>query len=170
MIVSFLFLAAGLIFIYQPAWIIKANKFARERIFNDSLILLERRKKGFFFMVMFVILFYLGFQFIPKEPAVLSSKIVSPERILYQSIQHLHLKEYEESKTLCENLVKREPGNSEAFYQLAASQYLLNDKAGASASWKKAMAINPNSEKADRLIKLIVKEKNLPSENIPEFK
>ena len=168
--VSLLFLALGLVFIYWPAGIVKFNKIVRERIFNDNRVLLERRKKGFFFMLLFLIFTYWGYQNFCSAPAAIIAKLVPPERLLYLSFHHLHLKEYEASKRLCETVIKREPNNSEAYYQLAAAEFLTGNNDAASSSWKKAAAIDPNSEKADRLIKLIVRQKNLPSEDIAAFR
>ena len=168
--VSFVSLGIGLVFVYKPAWIVKFNKFARERIFNDTLILLERRKKGFFFMLTFLIFFYWGFQRLQFEPAAVSSKLVSTDRLLYQSFHHLQLNDYAESRRLCEIVIVREPNNAEAYYQLGAAQFLLDDPASAKKSWARAKAINPGSYSADRLRKLVVRHKNLPSEDIPAFR
>lgn len=168
--VSFLFLSIGLVLIYKPAWIIKANKIARERLFNDSLVLLDRQKKGILFLLFFLIFFYWGYQRFQSEPAAVSGKFMPSERLLYQASHQLHLKEYEESKRLCEIVVSREPGNADALYQLGAAKFLLGDPAGAKDSWKKAKTINPASERADRLRKLIVRHKNLHSEDIPALR
>ena len=168
--VSLLFLTVGLVFIYKPFWIIRFNKLVRERILNDNLILLERRKKGFFFLLAFFIFFYWGYTRSLYSPSVMSAKLISTQRLLYQSEQHLRLKEYQESRRLCEEVLLREPGNPEALYQLGAVQFLLNDTTAAQNSWGKAKAVDSASEWAGRMRKLVVRHKNLPSEDIPAFR
>ena len=48
---AFLLSATGIIFVYAPTWIVRFNKIAREKVFNDALVLLGRRKKGIFFLL-----------------------------------------------------------------------------------------------------------------------
>ena len=168
--VSFVSLALGLVFIYKPIWIVRFNRIVRERILNDNLILLERRKKGFFFFLMFFIFFYWGYDSSQYHPTVAASKFISTNRLLYQSQHHLHLREYKDSRRLCEMVLAREPNNAQALYQLAASQFLLDDPVAAQKSWTSAKAIGSNSQAADRLRKLVVRHKNLPSEDIPALR
>lgn len=168
--ISLFFLILGLVFIYKPTWIVRFNKFVRERVFNDTLILLDRRKKGFFFFLMFFIFFYWGYDSFQYHPAIVSNKLISTQRLLYLSEHHLHLKEYQESRKLCEIVLEREPNNALALYQLAASQFLLNEPDPAQQSWAKAKGIDPEAPMADRLRKLVVRQKKLPSEDIPALK
>ncbi len=163
---SFVFLGLGFAFFYKPALIVQFNKFMRERVLSDTRILLERRKKGFFFFLMFFILFYLGYSNLQNHPTILSTQIISTDRLLYLSQHHLHDKEYKESQRLCEAALARDPNNAQALYQLAASQFLQGDYTAAQKSWGKAKSINPNSKMADFLRKMVVRHKNLPSENI----
>ena len=168
--VSAVCLAVGLVFIYKPAWIVRFNKIVRDRIFNDTLILLDRRKKGFFLILMFFIFFYLGYNRIQFEPAAVSTKIFSTQRLLYESFQNLNLRHFAQSRNLCAIVVEREPNNAEAYYQLGAVQFLMDDPVSARKSWAKAKSIDPGSYQADRLKKLVVRLKNLPSEEIPALK
>lgn len=50
----------GLGYIYRPDIIERINKLLRETIFNDSYIALERKKWGFFFVLIGIVLFYMG--------------------------------------------------------------------------------------------------------------
>ncbi|OGR85541.1 MAG: hypothetical protein A2901_03360 [Elusimicrobia bacterium RIFCSPLOWO2_01_FULL_54_10] len=169
-LLSFLSLAAGFIFIYKPAWIVKANKIIREHVFNDTIILFDRRKKGFFFLLLFIIFFYWGYSRLQGEHGKLQDKLVSADRLLYDSFHSLENKDYAESKRLCETAISMEPQNAKAHYQLAAALYLLKDPAGAKKAWAQAVAINPASYEADRMRKLVVRQLKLPSEDIAAFK
>ena len=168
--VSFFFLVLGFVFVYKPAWIVRFNKLVRERVLNDNRILLERRKKGFFFFLMFFIFFYSSYDIVQRHPNIATNKLISTQRLLFLSQHHLVLKEYPESKHLCETVLDREPGNALALYQLATTQFLMDDPAAAQKTWAKAKAINPNSAIADRARKLVARHKNLPSEDIPAFR
>ena len=168
--ISFAFLAAGMAFIYKPALIVRFNKFVRERILNDNLILLERRKKGFFFLLIFLLFFYWGSSRFLYHPDPLGNNLVSTPRLLYQAHHHLHLKEYEEAKKLCLEILAREPANTEALYYLGAASFLLDDPVAAQKSWSRAKALSPASDTADHLRKLVVRCKNLSSEDIPALR
>ena len=157
---SLSFLALGLVFIYKPAWIVRVNKILRERVFNDNRVLLERRKKGFFFLLLFFIFFYWGYYRLQYAPALISDTLISADRLLYQSLQHMHLKQYQSAKTLCERVLARDPANAEALYLLAAAQQGLGDKGGAQESWAKAEKINPNSPANQRLRAIVSQPQN----------
>jgi hypothetical protein len=50
----------GLGYICRPDIIERINKLLRETILNDSYIALERKKWGFFFILIGIVLFYMG--------------------------------------------------------------------------------------------------------------
>ncbi len=144
------FLILGLFFFYRPKWIISINKFARDRIFNDNLILLERRKKGVFFLLIAALLFYWGHHRSHYVHSPMSEKIISSDRLLYQSLQHLEDMQLDEAKMLCADAVARDPRNVEALYQLAAIAYVMHDAEQAKIYWSKASALDPGSPHARR--------------------
>lgn len=167
---SFFCLASGFVFIYKPSAIVKTNQFMREMVFNDKIVLFDRRKKGFFFLLLFILFFYWGYSRLETERAKPFGKMVSTDRLLYESYRHLQDGEYDESRSLCERAIARDPGNADAHYQLGAAHLLMNDPVSAKKEWAAAKSINPNSYEADRMRKLAVKHLRLPSEDIAAFK
>lgn len=54
------FLALGVGYLYRPDLIAKVIAFIREKVLNDSHIVLERKKWGLFFLILSVLSFCLG--------------------------------------------------------------------------------------------------------------
>ena len=163
-------LSSGFVFIYKPGWIVNTNQFMREMVFNDKTVLFNRRKKGFLFMLLFILFSYWAYSRLDTERHRPFRTMVSMDRLLYESYQHLQDKEYRESKALCERAIERDRMNADAHYQLGAAHLLLNDPLAAKKEWALARSIDPDSYEAGRMRKLSVKHLNLPSENIAAFK
>ena len=160
-------LILGLVFIYKPTLLIRFNKIARERFFNDNIILLERRKKGVLFILLFFIFLYWGyyrFQYVRMD---LDHNLISTSRLLYQSLQHLQSRQYETAIMLCEKVLAREPDNTEALLQKGASHLLLGNPSQAQKCWAKADKIDPDSPKSERY-KLLVRRLKDKSEEPSE--
>lgn len=149
-------LSYGLVLIYRPAWVLRINKIAREKVFNDYWTLSNRKKGGIFFLTLSFIFSFLAYHEIQYSESRVSLNIISTDRLLYQSLQHLYAKQYQKSKILAERVLSREPENAEALYQLAACQICLGDAAGGDATWMKARKLCPDSAEARRLREMIV--------------
>lgn len=149
------FLLLGLIFFYKHHWLLEVNKWVREMVFNDSLVLLDRHKKAALFLLIAGLFFYWGYHREHYTISILSDRLISTDRLLYQSLNHLYAKRYNQAKTLCERVLKREPNNAEALYRLAAAQFLMDDIRSGSTNWLKAYKLDPKSEEAARLKILI---------------
>lgn len=162
---SFL-LVAGWTFVYKPSWIIRFNKLAREKIFNDDLVLLGRKKWGTVCFVISLILLWLSYYGGQYTHSKFTERLISNDRLLYQSLQHLYSKQYQKSKILAERVLMSEPENAEALYQLAATQFLLNDSKSGEALWARAQKLDPNSAQALRLYDLILQLKTTSSANL----
>lgn len=149
------FLLLGFTFFYRPAWIARFNKFVRERFFNDSILLLERRKKGVLFLLIAVLFFYMGFFLEHYRPSRLSYRLLSNDRLLYQSLVHIHSQRYWWSRKLCERVLSKDPNNSQALYQLGVTCVLMNNPQEGERYWQRALALDPNSSQAENLRKLV---------------
>ncbi|MBN1383754.1 MAG: hypothetical protein JW983_02575 [Elusimicrobia bacterium] len=60
LICGIILLILGFVYLYRPKLIIKINLFAKEFLFNDTYILLHRKKIGVFFIVLSVIAIYMA--------------------------------------------------------------------------------------------------------------
>ncbi len=133
-----LFVFLGLAYMYRPSWILTINKFARERIFCDARVILERRQKGLLFLLCSVLLFYWSYSRALYSPTRIMDYFVSTDRMFYQARNNFRVGEYGKADRACLKILSREPENSEALYLLAASRYLSGDKSGAEEVWSKA--------------------------------
>lgn len=58
---GFLFLAAGMGYLYKPDLMFKLNKVLRETVLNDSWVALNRRSVGLLLALLGALLLYMGF-------------------------------------------------------------------------------------------------------------
>ena len=64
--VGFLSLMLGLGYLYRPDLIERMNAVLREYLLNDAYIALERRKWGFFFLLISFLFLYMGWAALPR--------------------------------------------------------------------------------------------------------
>jgi len=156
-IIGLFFLLAGWAFFYEPGWIVRLNKIMRDKVFNDSYALLERKKKAVVFILISFIFFFWAYQRAQYGSGRLSEKLISNDMLLYQSLRHLESKEYGKAIALCDHVLTRNPDNAEALYQIGAARFLLNDPAAGNQYWAKAAKIEPNCPVLVHLQKMISK-------------
>lgn len=60
LICGIVLLFLGFIYLYRPLLVIKINSFAKEFLFNDTYILLHRKKIGVLFIVLAIIAIYMA--------------------------------------------------------------------------------------------------------------
>jgi hypothetical protein len=64
--IGFLSLLLGLGYLYRPDLIERMNAVLREYFLNDAYIALERRKWGFFFLLVSFLFLYMGWAALPR--------------------------------------------------------------------------------------------------------
>lgn len=60
LICGIVLLFLGFIYLYRPLLVMKINLFAKELLFNDTYILLHRKKIGVLLMVLSIIAMYMA--------------------------------------------------------------------------------------------------------------
>lgn len=60
-VIGAVFFSLGWIYFYAPNLVLRLNRIAREILFNDRLILLERRKLAILFFCLSFIVLFMGF-------------------------------------------------------------------------------------------------------------
>ncbi len=151
--------ALALAYLYRPSLILTLNKFARERVFSDSRVLLERRKKGLMLLLFSVLLFYWSYHRAQYSPTRVMDHLVSTDRMIYQAHYHFRAKQYNDVEKICLKIASRQPGNSENLYLLAASRYIQGKKPGAEEIWARAEELRPQSPAAQQLRDLCLRFK-----------
>lgn len=158
-LVSFCLFFIGLLFLYRPLWLLFLNQFLRERVFNDHLILSSRKKSAAFCILLSVLFFWMGYYSGHYTETKITAKMISTDRLLYQSLQHLHAKDYRKAKLLAEKVLSDEPQNAEALYHLAAAQYLLEDVQSAEKNFLKAQKLDHSSPQVQYLSQYVMQLK-----------
>ncbi len=64
--VGIVFFVLGLGYLYRPDLIERMNAVLREYLLNDAYIALERRKWGFFFLLISFLFLYMGWAALPR--------------------------------------------------------------------------------------------------------
>jgi hypothetical protein len=64
--VGFVSMMLGLGYLYRPDLIERMNSVLREYLLNDAYIALERRKWGFFFLLISFLFLYMGWAALPR--------------------------------------------------------------------------------------------------------
>jgi len=59
-VLGIFFLFTGFIYLYNTNMVMKINLYARQFLFNDSYVLLYRKKIGILFLLLSIILFFMG--------------------------------------------------------------------------------------------------------------
>ncbi len=141
----------GLAYLYRPSWILTLNKFARERVFSDSRVLLERRKKGLMLLLFSILCFYWSYHRAQYSPTRVMDHFVSTDRMIYQAHYHFRAKQYNDVEKVCLKIAARQPGNAENLYLLAAARYIQGKKPGAEEIWARAEALQAQTPGAQEL-------------------
>ena len=63
-----MFLVLGLGYLYRPDLVARMNALLREYLLNDAYIALERKKWGFFFLLISFLFLYMGFTALTRPP------------------------------------------------------------------------------------------------------
>ncbi|MDD5686694.1 MAG: hypothetical protein PHE88_02530 [Elusimicrobia bacterium] len=60
LVCGIILLFLGIIYLYKPKLVMRINYYAKEFLFNDTYVLLRRKKIGIFFIVLSLIAFYMA--------------------------------------------------------------------------------------------------------------
>jgi cytochrome c-type biogenesis protein CcmH/NrfG len=138
-------LIAGLVSLYKPGWIIRFNAWCRERLFNDSAALMNRRKIGLVSIVVSSILFYSGFSGLSQTPSI-GPRI---EREMFEEAQQaFQAKRYNGVVARCQALIRQRPEFTAAWQLLGSSWLALGKRAEARVAWQRVAALDPNNPAA----------------------
>lgn len=135
----------------------------REKIFSDRLVYASRQLRAAFFLTLSFLSAFWLYHRVQYVHYGLTEKLISTDRLLYQSLQHFYARQYEDSRALSAKVLERDPKNAEALYQLAAAQFMLDDVRAGEASWEQARKADPDSLQGNRLKSIILQVKHSTS-------
>lgn len=127
-------------YLYRPAVILRLYGLARDIFFNDTNVLLHRRRLGLFFFAIAVLFLYDGFNNLALER---SRQEVSPYYLVNQAYAAYRAAQYKEALDLCQQVVLKDPDNIHAWTLVCTSNLALGRKAEADLAWAQMVRLDP---------------------------
>jgi hypothetical protein len=129
-----LFLSLG--YLYRPAWILKMNLLGRTFLFNDSHVLMYRRRWGLPLFTAAALFFFTGFSNLSVQR---SSQRPSELWMAYRSfLAH----EYRQTIVQCEGIIAQDPDNAQAWSLMGSAWSALGKKDKAAQALNRSLALN----------------------------
>jgi hypothetical protein len=144
-ITGIFFLFLGWIFFFKPNLVASVNEFAREKIFNDRIILLERKKLAALFFLIAVVAVYMTFLSVIEHITVYSGgrwKQQANQYLMYMAMKDYFGRRYDSALEKYGKILLTEPNNIEALTRMATIYQATGDKKRASVIFSRLLMIN----------------------------
>ncbi|MBI4395768.1 MAG: hypothetical protein HY548_01640, partial [Elusimicrobia bacterium] len=128
-------------FLYRPQWVLKWNELGRSVLFNDAYVLLYRRRWGLLLFLAAILFFYSGFNNIASSRAQFRP---SSYLDLWEAYRVYRGQNFAGAVTRCNELLKREPNNINAWVLLGSSWVSLGRKDMAKQAWEHVLSMDPD--------------------------
>lgn len=137
-----LFFVLGWIYLYKSNIVLNLNRFVRETIFSDRLVLLKRNKLAILFFCLSFIALYMALatftaQVIDKRKNVWM--IDSTKYLMYMAMQDYCNEKYQNAIEKYLRILKSEPNNYEVLKRLAYTYDAAGEKKTAKVFWKRIL-------------------------------
>lgn len=149
----------GLAYLYQPNIIISFNNLMRKVFFNDTKILVRRKKISIVYIALSIIIFYVGLFHIQLH----QDKKFSREMKLYQVWNWYHRGKFDVAEKLCLELYRDDPKDLTVLKQLAYIYFVKQDYRKAKVFAEKFLAISPENKKLKNILNESIEKLNLLS-------
>ena len=147
-LLGILFLALGWIYFFKPNLVLTLNKIARETLFNDRFILLERKKFSILFFCMSFVALYMGFSALVN---FLGSReknswlMETSSYMMYMAMQDYCREKYDNAIQKYNLVLKSDPNNLTALRRLSYTYEACGDTAKARVIWQKILLLDPKN-------------------------
>ncbi|MFH0807214.1 MAG: tetratricopeptide repeat protein [Elusimicrobiota bacterium] len=141
-----LFFILGWIYLYKSNLVITLNRIARDVLFNDRLILLERKKLAVVFFCLSFIALYMGLTSLASIAGTSekSSWMMEPHGyLMYMAMQDYYRQRYASAIDKYQRVLKEDPDHFEALKRITYAYIAAGEKKRARASFKRLIRINP---------------------------
>jgi hypothetical protein len=124
------FLLLGWVYLYRPKLVSRINSFACEKLFNDRVILLYRKKVSIVFFCLALVTLFMGISSMGgwAENAGTAFLMNKESYKLYKATQDYHAGRYTEAITACNELLMGDPKNNLAIHQRAVAYKALKNE------------------------------------------
>jgi tetratricopeptide (TPR) repeat protein len=120
--------------------VLRVNAWARSLVFNDSYVLLYRRRWGLMLFLGAILFFYSGFQNLHRGDGGNLSGYLA----LQDAYRSFRSQQYKGAIARCQELLKRETDNVHAWALLGASWSALGRKEQAKRAWAEVLKRDPD--------------------------
>jgi tetratricopeptide (TPR) repeat protein len=134
-------LMASIGYLYRPQWVLRWNEWGRKALFNDAFVLHHRRRWGLAFFLAAVLFFYSGFINLAH---LMSRENPSGFLELHNAYAAFRAQQYRGAVVRCQEILKRDDDNVNAWCLLGASWSALGRKDQARKAWERVLARDPS--------------------------
>lgn len=139
----FFFLLGG-VYLYKPNLVGELNRIARDILFNDRRVLLERKKLAILFFCLSFMALYMGFSSLTAEKQE-NWLIGTNHYLMYMAMQDYCTARYQNAIEKYERILRSDPNNVRALKRLAFTYEACGEKRKAKALWVKLGTLLPES-------------------------
>ena len=144
-VIGILFLFLGWIYFFKPKLVADLNRFAREIIFNDRRILLERRQLAILFFLLSVVFIFMAFSSLSEHIALYGEgrwKTQANKYLIYMATKDYFAGRYGNAIDKYERILQSDPNNLEVLAKAAGTYQALGEKNKAALIFNRITTIN----------------------------
>ncbi len=151
-IISIFLFLFGLSYFYYPSFVVKLNKFVRDKIFSDKFVLINRKKIGLILVMTSILVFYFGV-LVPKMSVSFRQQNIRD--YLYHAWRYYYQGYYNHAEKLCKEILFIDPENLAVKEQLALIYFAKGDYKKSLYYSKQVLEEKPDNRRMERIIKSI---------------
>ena len=156
-IFSLVLFIIGIAYFYKPDAILIVNKYIKKIFFNDTNVLLHRKKIGAMYVGLSVILFYLSLH-IPHLTRSADQEKIKID--IYRAQKYFYQGQYDKSEKILKEIIKLQPHNLEVLKLLALLHFYKGEYKISKSYCDKIFLLKGEDEKIKKIYDIILK-KNL---------
>ena len=160
-ILGILLLALGWVYFFKSNLVLTLNKIVRETLFNDRIILLERKKLAILFFCLSFVTLYMGFSSLVNllgSQGKNSWLMETSSYMMYMAMQDYCSEKYGSAIQKYVQVLKADPNNMTALKRLSYTYEASGDTAKARVIWQKILSLNPKNKEIMEKLKIKTNE------------
>ncbi|MFH1368700.1 MAG: tetratricopeptide repeat protein [Elusimicrobiota bacterium] len=160
LLLGFFFFVLGWVLLFTPNILLSLNRLVRDRIFNDRIILMQRKKLSIFCFCLSMLALYVGVTSLIKTTETQGKQNWVLERnkyTMYLAMQDFCCENYADAIEKYTRILASDPENENALDHIARSYKAVGDPQNAKTHWLRLLQLRP---KDARILKEINKIEN----------
>lgn len=135
------FFLLGWVYLYKSNLVVELNRIARDILFNDRRVLLERKKLAILFFCLSFMALYMGLSSLTAKKQE-NWLIGTNHYLMYMAMQDYCTARYQNAIEKYERILHNDPNNVSALKRLAYTYDACGEKRKAKALWVKLGTLN----------------------------